>query len=190
MPAAEPRPKVWTSEEYYRLAAAGAFEGQRVQLVEGGIIERSPQSGPHAAVIEMVVAALQRVLPAGLAVRVQAPLDLGAPSQPEPDVAVVSGPPRDRIRGHPKKAVLVVEVSDTTLRYDRREKASLYAKARIPEYWVLNLVDNRLEVHRDPGPNADAPFEHGYRRVVPLAPGESVRPPGAAADVPVAELLP
>ncbi|MCI0343283.1 MAG: Uma2 family endonuclease [Planctomycetales bacterium] len=191
MPAVEPRPKTWTREEYYRLAAAGAFEGQRVQLVEGGIVEMSPQSSRHATGIQLVTDILRAVLGPGVLVRVQLPLALGKLSDPDPDVAVVRGSPRDWAERHPDSALLVVEVADTTLAYDRREKASLYAKARILEYWVLDLVDGKLEVHREPRRDPGAVFGAAYGSVVALDAAAQVSPLAApTAKIPVKDLLP
>jgi Uma2 family endonuclease len=78
------------------------------------------------------------------------PLALGQAAEPEPDVAVVPGSFRDYPDAHPEHAVLIVEVADMSLEFDRKRKAELYARSRIPEYWVVNLVDRRLEVFRGP----------------------------------------
>ncbi len=163
------RTKLWSREEYDRLVAAGAFRPEaRVQLIQGEIVEMTPQSAAHAAAVELAQSVLQALGPEYF-IRVQLPLVLGAESEPEPDLAVVAGPPRTRADHHPTTAVLVVEVADTTLDFDRGRKQQMYAQARIPEYWIVNLVDGMLEVYRDPQGSA-------YRTTLRLAPGETIAP--------------
>ncbi|MFC1705208.1 Uma2 family endonuclease [Planctomycetota bacterium] len=162
MTAVEPRTRSWTREEYVRLGELGLFREQRVQLVEGDIIEMSPQSSRHAAAVRLMCLALDRVFGTGYDVRCQLPLDLGEHSQPEPDIAVVEGTPRDYAAHHPATASLVVEVADTSLAYDQTAKKSLYARAGVPEYWVLDLISRRLEVYRQPAPDESQPFACGY----------------------------
>lgn len=123
----------------------------------------SPQNSPHATACLLTYDDLRARFGAGYVVRMQLPLDVGQVSQPEPDIAVVRGTVRDYAKAHPTTAVLVVEVSESTLAFDRGEKASLYASAGIPDYWVLNLVDRCLEVHRDPIPMLNQPYGYGYR---------------------------
>ena len=119
-------------------------------------------------------------------------LDLSPHSVPDPDLAVVPGEPRDYIaRGIPTTALLVVEVSDTMLSFDRNHKASLYAAAGIADYWIVNLVDRQLEVHRGPGPDPARPGRFGYRDVT-LVPATGATAPLAAphAQIAVVDLLP
>ncbi len=142
--------KKWTAEEYYRLGDLGFFEGKRVQLIRGEIIEMSPMGSPHATGITILADLLRHAFGSGFFVRVQAPLDVDQDSQPEPDVAVVSGDPRDFVSAHPKTVVLAAEVSDSTLSLDRNVKSTLYAQSSIPEYWVLNLRGRCVEVFRRP----------------------------------------
>ena len=110
------------------------FEGKRVQLIEGTIIIMSPTQRAHWVGVGLVAEELRKAFADGYYVATHVPLNLGGSSDPEPDAAVVRGRPRDYITGISETAALVVEVSDTTLRFDRRQKASLYAKAGIPEY--------------------------------------------------------
>lgn len=149
MPEEEPRPLKWTCEEYHRLGDEGFFLGQRMQLIEGSIIEMSPQKHPHAAGIDLTRAALEAAFGRGYWFRNQLPLKLSDISEPEPDLAVVRGGPREWT-DHPTTAELVVEISDTTLRFDLGLKLATYAKALLPEYWVVDLVNRRLIVHRQP----------------------------------------
>jgi Uma2 family endonuclease len=121
----------------------------------------------------------------------QGPLDLGPYSEPEPDVAVVPGPRARYATQHPRTAVLVVEVSDTTLAYDRTHKASLYAAAGIEDYWIINLVDGQVEVRRDPVPDPIQPHGHTYATLTVLRPPASVAPLAApGAGLAIADLLP
>jgi Uma2 family endonuclease len=164
MSAAVPSLRLWTREDYYKLAESGVFRpGERVELIGGKIVEMSPQNSPHFTALSLVEDAIRTIFGIGYVVRIQGPLDVSPVSQPEPDIAVVRGTIRDYAKAHPTTAALVVEVSDSTLAYDRGEKASLYASARVPEYWVLNLVDRCLEVHRDPIPMPGQPYGYGYR---------------------------
>ncbi len=179
------RTKQWTREEYERLVAAGAFAPDaRLQLVRGEIVEMTPQSAAHAAAVELVHSALQAVAGDRYFIRVRMPLALGADSEPEPDLAVVAGPPRARADRHPTTAPPVVEVADTTVDFDRSRKRDVYAAARIPEYWIVNLPDRVLEVYRDP-------VDAAYRTVLAVRPGESVAPLLAPTrPIPVPDLLP
>ena len=182
----------WTRDEYQRLADVGLLApDERVELIEGEIIVVPPQRSRHAVGIRLAERKLRAVFSPAFDVLVQMPLALGPHSQPEPDLAVVAGSPRDFTEAHPTSAVLVVEVSDTTLSYDRETKGSLYAAADIPEYWILKLVDRQLEMHRDPSALPGARYGFGYRtRVIALS-GEVVDAPAlAGARVAVDDLLP
>ncbi len=174
------------------MAEAGIFApGERIELIEGEIVAMTPQGSRHATAVALVHEALRGVLGTGFYVRQQLPLSLSLDSEPEPDVAVVRGAARDYVQAHPTQALLVVEVADVTLAFDRGQKASLYARAGIPEYWIVNLVDRVLEVHRDPGPLADRPADHGYRSIRRISPPGSVAPLfSPAAHIRVADLLP
>jgi hypothetical protein len=115
-------------------------------------------------------------------------IDLGAP---EPDIAVVPGSRRDHSRAHPSHPVLIVEVADSSLAFDRAEKGSLYARAGIADYWILNLPDQVLEVYREPVAAPHAPYGHHFGATITLAPRDTVSPLAAAtAAVLVASLLP
>jgi Uma2 family endonuclease len=150
------RTKLWTREEYDRLVAAGAFAPEaRVQLIAGEIVEMTPQGPGHATAIRRLQQALGRAFSHGHEVRAQMPLALAhdTMSEPEPDVAVVIGTIDDYRDHHPAMAILVAEVADTSVEFDRTRKAEMYARSHIPEYWILNLVDHRLEVLRQPRGN-------------------------------------
>jgi Uma2 family endonuclease len=183
--------KRWRRVEYERLADVGAFEGEPIELIGGQLIVAEPKGSPHAAAVEMAGDALRAALPPGWIVRIQNPLSLDDESAPEPDVAVMRGRHADYRSAHPTRAALIVEVAESSLRFDRVEKGSLYARAGIVDYWIVNLVDRVVEVYRDPGPDLTAPFGWRYASM------ERFRPPAAltllgvpAAPIPVAALLP
>jgi Uma2 family endonuclease len=189
--APEPRPHYWTREEYYRLADLGWFRGRRVQRIQGEIVEMSPQKGPHATAVGCVAEALRSIFGSSAVVREEKPLELGADSDPEPDVAVVRGALRDYVAHHPRTALLVVEVADTSLSFDLGDKASLYAGAGIEDYWVLDLAHRKLVVHRSPMPSFAEPPHHAYRDVTTLSPDDTVSPLAApSATIKVSDLLP
>jgi Uma2 family endonuclease len=178
--------------EYELLVEKGFFEqGERVELIDGLLMVAEPQSSSHFTAIRLVELALRRAFGEGWDVRTQGPIALDDTSEPEPDVAVVRGEPRDFAGAHPADPVLVVEVSLTSFVVDRTYKSSLYARAGRPEYWIVNLVDRVLEVRRAPGPSAAAPYGWDYATTEVRREGDSVSPLAApAAAIAVADLLP
>ena len=185
------RTKHWTRVEYERLIDLGAFRpGERLELVGGALVVREPQSGPHATAVGLVEDTLRQVFGAGWTVRTQGPIALDEDSELEPDIAVVPGSRRDYSRGHPSHPVLLVEVADSSLEFDRREKAGLYARAGIAYYWIVNLVDNVLEVYRDPVADPGRPYGWRYGSTLTLRAGDLVAPLAApATPVAAADLL-
>ena len=182
----------FTRVEYERLAELDFFRpGERLELIDGVLVIREPQDTPHATGVRLVVRALRAVFGAGWIVDSQLPVALDDYSEPEPDVAVVAGEPRDYREAHPARPVLIVEVAESRLAFDRRDKASLYARAGIADYWVVNLVERVVEVHQEPVADATAPYGFGYRSITRLATPASVTPLAApSASIPVADLLP
>ena len=128
--------------DYERLAELGAFEDEQVELLEGVIVEMSPQGNRHAGVIMELNEVLVPALLGRARVRVQLPLTVGKRSRPEPDVAVV--PPGRYLDAHPAQAYLVIEVAETSLRKDRLLKPRIYAAAGVPECWVIDVNDNTV----------------------------------------------
>lgn len=183
-PLASVRTKRWTRAEYDRLAAAGYFHPEaRLQLIQGEIVEMSPQGAAHATAIRRMTRALETVFRGGHDIRVQLPIALSDDSEPEPDVAVVRGTIEDYEEQHPSTAVLIGEVADSTLHFDQIRKSVMYAAAGIPEYWVLNLVDRTLDVYREP-------HASGYTTLLRLDPQEFVSPLAVpAARLRVADLF-
>jgi Uma2 family endonuclease len=191
MQAADPESRRWTRDEFHRMADLGFFDGQRAELLEGEIVVFSPQKPAHFVATDQLADLLRRCFARGYHVRMQGPLDLGTHSEPEPDVAVVKGSRASYRTRHPTSAVLVVEVSDTTLHNDRNRKGSLYARAGIADYWIVNLVDRRLEVYRQPQPDATQAYGHGYAASTIFTARQSVRPLAAPrVSVAIADLLP
>jgi Uma2 family endonuclease len=148
-PPTSPWPVHWTCDEFHRVGDLGVFEGRRAMLIEGVILEQGPMNPPHAVTLGLVEQALRAAFGNGWWLRQQLPLVLGQDTDPEPDLAVVPGGPRDYAT-HPKTAALVVEVSDTSLSFDTNEKRGLYARAGIAEYWVVDINGRHLNVYRDP----------------------------------------
>ena len=168
----------------------GVFDGETVELLGGQLVVAEPQGTRHATAIGLVGAVLNAVLPSGWSVRLQAPIALDEESQPEPDVAVVVGAHTDYRRSPPSRAALVVEVAEVSLGFDRGVKAGLYARGGVQDYWIVNLVDRAVEVHRDPAPNQSAPCGWHYRavgRIVPPGAASLLALPGV--KIPAANLL-
>ena len=137
--------------QYERMVEAGVFDpSDRLELLDGEIIDLAPQKSRHATAVTLVGDTLRTIFGPGVTVRVQLPFSLDDHSEPEPDVAVVPGSPRDYRDAHPSRAFLVCEVADTTLAYDRGRKLAAYARAGISEYWILDLIAETLEVFRKP----------------------------------------
>ncbi len=181
-------PFVFTRKEYYALGDNHFFRDQRVQLIGGVIFQESPMNTPHATAVSLGLAALQAVFGAGHHIRVQLPIDLGLVSEPEPDLAAVIGSPRDYLGAHPKTALLVVEVSDTTIQADTHAKASLYASGGVADYWVVDLTTDRVIVFRAPRPDANARFGHDYGSLAAYGRDDTLAAP--SARVLVSDLLP
>jgi Uma2 family endonuclease len=182
------RPRRWTREEYYRAADVGLFRPEeRLELLDGEILEKmSPQKPLHAAGILRVARVLTQAFGPSHHVRQQLPIVLNGRSEPEPDLVVAVGTEDDYLLEHPRPAnvPLLVEVSDTTLRLDRGRKRRAYARAGIPEYWILNLRDRQLEVYRDPSGSH-------YQNTTIMGQPESVTPRAVPlSSIRVADLLP
>src|SRR5438309_12080244 len=136
------RTKRWRRLAYARLVDLGAFPpGARLEVVAGELLVREPQGSPHATAIRSAQEALRAVLGSGWEIRTQMPVALDDESEPEPDVTVVPGSFRDYSGAHPSRPALLIEVAESRLAFDREEKGSLYARAGVPDYWIVNLLD-------------------------------------------------
>jgi Uma2 family endonuclease len=143
-----PRPWRWTREQYYKLGELGLLKGKRVELIRGEIFEMSPINWSHTVGTTKIADALRQAFASQAWINIQNTLATDD-SDPQPDVAVIPGQ-IENYSDHPRTALLVVEVADTTLFYDTTTKAELYATARIAEYWVLDLENRKLLVFRNP----------------------------------------
>lgn len=180
----------WTRQEYESMVAAGIFHPEeRLELIGGEILRMTPQGSEHATAIRLAEEQLRTAFGLGFDVRVQMPLALAPDSEPEPDLAVVVGAPRDYREAHPQSAVLIVEVSDATLPFDRERKARLYASAGIADYWIVNLIDRSVEVYRDAEPrSAQGPH---YRTHFVAHPPATVSPLASpTVSIAISDLLP
>lgn len=177
---------LYTVDEYFALVETGQLaEDDRVELLEGVIVGKSPQTPRHASVITLVQKVLDAVF-AGDLVFSQRPFIASSRSAPEPDLAVVRGGVRDYMDRHPAEALLVVEVADSSLTQDRLSKSRIYAAAGVPEYWIVNLPDEILEVYRSPDRAARL-----YGETQVLDRSAAVTPLHAPeSQIPVADLLP
>ena len=163
---------------------AGLFADERVELLDGTIVNMAPQNSPHASTVTRLHRTLMRAIGDVTHLRMQLPIVLDDWSEPEPDVAVCNLDPYDYARAHPHGAdlLLVCEVAESSLAYDRGAKAAAYAASGISEYWIVDLDSRTIEVRSDP----DA-VSRRYRREAVVREVEMLTAPGgvliAAADV-------
>jgi Uma2 family endonuclease len=182
----------WSRVEYERMIEKGLFRpDERLELLDGLLLVREPQHDRHALAIRRVDAALRPYFGDGWLLAMQLPLALDEMSEPEPDFSIVRGVLADVRGGHPRHAALIVEVAESSLALDRGRKATLYARAGILDYWIVNLVEGTLEVHREPVATPETAAGWRFREVRSLGPGETIAPVAApAARILVADLLP
>lgn len=157
--------KLWTVDDYHRMIETGVLTGSdRVELLEGQIIEMNPQLPPHAATTQRAFRYLDRLLESVAYVRMQLPVTLKPKSEPEPDIVVVRIDVNEYGDRHPTpdEIFLIIEVADSTLLSDRQQKALVYAKASISDYWILDVNTRQVYVFREPTPD-------GYQQNVILA---------------------
>lgn len=160
-------------------------ENEPLELIEGELVEVTPQGPPHAGLVARLVGQLSALYGQSLSLRPALPLECGANSLPEPDLALIQGPAAEFMRRHPRgdEAVLVIEIARTSHALDRL-KAGIYARAAVPVYWLVDIPARRIEVHEEPQPDGR------YRSVRVLAGSDTVTPPGTSAAWTVDELLP
>lgn len=182
----------FTRAEYDHLIDLGIFQpGEPIELVGGQLMIAEPQGASHYGAICRTARALAAAFGPGWNVRTQGPIALDDESEPEPDVAVVPGTLDQYLREHPARPVLTVEIAESSLGLDRRHKGSLYARAGLDDYWVVNLIDHVLEVYREPVRDPDAPFGWRYARRDVLDPSMPATPLAAPnAVIRVVDLLP
>lgn len=153
IPTGQPRPHPINVETYHRMGEAGLLNGrQRTELIEARIIDMSPIGCEHADWVDRLNRLFVRQLPDEIVVRVQNPVCLDQTNEPEPDIALLRPRAQPYREAHPRPedVLLIVEVADTSLRYDQEVKCPLYARHGIPELWVIDVAGDRLHVYREP----------------------------------------
>jgi Uma2 family endonuclease len=190
--AEQPRLRRWTRREYERLIDHGFFdEDDPIELLDGLFLVKEPQSSPHRTAVLLVAKTVERAFGEGWFVQIQSPIVLDDRSEPEPDVCVVRGSPRDYVDSHPARPALVVEVAQSGLPLARGRKAAAYARGGIADYWVVNLLDRVLEVHREPARPGPARRHWGYAAISTLGADATIAPRSApTASIRVSDLLP
>jgi len=159
--------------QYHTMATAGILkDGDPVELLEGLLVQKMTKNPPHTVATQLIQEALRTILPVGWRVPSQEPITLVA-SEPEPDLAVVRGGIRRYLDHHPgpEDLALVIEVADATIRRDRGSKKRIYARAGVRIYWVVNLVENRIEVYTDPTGPIQTP---NYRQQQNYSPSDMI----------------
>ena len=149
----------FTPEQYHKVHLTGFLqEGEPIELLEGYVVEKKMRNPPHDNGVTCVTDLLYKYLPAGWTRRIQCAVALGA-SEPEPDATVLRGVRQDYQGRLPTAGDvgIVIEVSDSSLDFDRRDKGRIYARAGIPVYWIVNVVDRHIEVYTTPDPAANPP---------------------------------
>jgi Uma2 family endonuclease len=168
-----PRARRFTVAEYERMVEAGVFRSDdRVELIEGEIIEMTPLGNPHASVVDRLTTLMVRLVGDRAIVRVQGPVRfVGLHSRPQPDLVLLAPRADYYAGGAPgtREIFLLIEAMDTSVAYDRRRKTPLYARARVPEVWLVDIPAGVVEVHNNPG-------ERGYRDVRTTLRGETLSP--------------
>lgn len=179
----------WTRDEYHRAAEAGILKpGERLELIDGEIITKvSPIGSSHSTTVYKLIHKLEKVLGAGYYVHSDSPVTLSDISEPEPDICVAKGSVDDYEDHHPtpEETMLIIEVSDSSLAFDRSKKALIYANAEIPEYWIINLKSRIVEVYFDPMAGS------GYQNVSEYSEDDLLAPHFAPdASIIIKEILP
>ena len=194
LPPLPPLPvRRFTVDEYHRMIETGILnEEDRHELLNGWIVPKMTRNPPHDLSLSLVEAELERRLPAGWFRRIQSAVTASSDSEPEPDVAVVRGNRRDYSSRHPgpQDMGLAVEVSDATLAQDRTVKLPIYARTRVPVYWIVNPPDGRVEVYTDPTGPDPAPAYRQRRDFGPADEVPLVLDGTEVARIPVRDLLP
>jgi Uma2 family endonuclease len=180
----ELRRRTWTVGEYYRMVDAGLLsEDDHIELIEGEIVEMAAMGDRHVMCCNWLNNLLAPQVAGRAVVQAALPVPLSERSEPEPDFALLRWRERYRAKAAPADVLLFIEVADTSLRYDQLVKSPLYARAAIPEYWIVDLTADVVEVHDLPGPE-------GYGRVRSFAPGSGIPVPGVeGVTVEVGELF-
>ena len=182
----------FTRRQYARMIDHGVLdEDDPIELLDGLLLVKEPQSSAHRTAVLLIGKALEQAFGDGWFVQMQSAIILDDRSEPEPDVSVVRGTPRDYIDSHPRNPALVVEVAQSGLRVARGRKAAAYARAALLDYWIVNLVDRVLEVYREPARPGPALRRPSYLSVIALESAATIAPLAVpSARIRVADLLP
>ena len=192
IPLTAPRRHRLTVSDFHRMGEAGIFAaGDRVELIDGEVIDMSPIGALHAAIVARLTAFLCRSVGSGVIVWCQNPIRLDEASEPEPDIALLRPRADGYMSAHPgpEDVLVVIEVADTSLAYDLGVKVPLYARHGIPEAWVIDAATRQTRVFREPS-------AEGYRRELLVGPEETLASAvltddaGAAVSVTLSHLLP
>ncbi|AUS99749.1 hypothetical protein CLI64_04720 [Nostoc sp. CENA543] len=170
--------KRFTVDEYHRLGELGFFaENERVELIKGEIFEMAAKGTAHSVCITRLYRELFKLIGEQATLRGQEPIILSENSEPEPDMVIASNTPDDYLASHPVPSdiLLLIEIADSSLKYDQEVKLSVYAEAGIADYWIFNLLDNCLECYTEPYQAIKGKF--GYRRKLVFLQNESVSLP-------------
>lgn len=165
-----------TRNELYRLMRERGIDWMTTELIGGRLIDPPREGNNHWATVDVLRRLLGNVFGEGYWVRMRGTLDLSEDCVVDTDLAVIEGDLRAPADENPGWALLVVEVSERSLDFDRNAKASMYAAAGIADYWIVNMQDRQLEIRRDPQPDATQEFGHGYASLVTLKPGDTASP--------------
>lgn len=159
----------FTLTEYHHLAKIGFLsEDDRVELIYGQIVEMAAKGTAHEVCITRLLRELPKLISDRATIRCQSPIVVSTDSEPEPDFTIVQNHDDDYLNSHPEPedVLLVIEISDSSLGYDKEVKLPLYAEAGISDYWIFNLVDNQLEVYSEPYQDLQGKFGYSAKRII------------------------
>jgi len=184
-------PRQFTVAEYHHMVETGVFsQNERFELIDGWVVPKMTRNPPHDVCLMLAPEAIRPLLPRRWHLRIQSAITT-QDSEPEPDIAVVRGPARRYLRQHPGPAdiALVIEIAESSLDLDRDVKGPMYARAGITIYWIINLIDNQVEVYTDHVGGRKARYrrhkDYGNNSAVPL-----IIDGKEAGRIPVRDLLP
>ncbi len=186
-----PQPLRLTVTDYHRLAELGFLgEDDHIELIRGELIQMAAKGTAHETCITRLLRVLPPILGQRATLRCQSPITLAFDGEPEPDFAIVQNREDDYETAHPTAAdtLLVIEVADSSLEYDRTVKLSLYAEASIPHYWLFNVIDRTLEAYSEPAQITPGQFGYLNRRI--LTPSSAIALPGGDQPLSLAQIFP
>lgn len=161
--------KRFTVKEYHRLAELGFFhEDDRIELIRGEIIQMAAKGTPHTTCCRNLLEELAGLLRGRAKLQCQDPITLPSTSEPEPDFAILRIRADNYLSAHPtpEDVLLVIEIADSSIKYDQETKLSVYAEAGILDYWIFNLVDNHLEAYSEPYQDLQGNFGYSVKRII------------------------